>query len=490
MYVLIPGRHYAVLESNGGSSGSSVSASVTSTTGASWQVMVRFAPLKLSRWLSARSGTRAFTVHSHGSGILGCLGHNSFDDIDEFREVQVLASNKVVQVGAGWAHSAAITADGRLFTWGRTHDMRSALSLIKMLHAGGMSAWLARAITSAGGRSGVESLEPTEVDLGIDGEGGEAADVVEGKYRNPARAIAVACGGALTAVVTEAGEVRCMGMNHYGQCGVGHDDARVWHPEPVLGLGKELATSVAVGFQHGLLLTSSGRVFSWGKGERGQLGRGVGARRQTTAHAVPLQVADGAHKQGDAAPKAIKIGAGFGTSTALMSDGTVLVWGKMLSLQEEEDEDIATSDVGNDDPENIFSAGSKLRRFRDQMTPRIVEFDGKVTDFACSQFHTCYRTDDGRLWLTGVRRHVGIGGVGDAESMLQHTPLEVPLTGTALEVCDFTLACGFDTSLAITNDGDVYEWDWDLEVRPYTPTVPAKLDDICVGWKHALAVFK
>ena len=132
----------------------------------------------------------------------------------------------------------------------------------------------------------------------------------------------------------------------------------------------------------------------------------------------------------------------------------------------------------------------KLRRFRDQMTPRIVEFDGKVTDFACSQFHTCYRTDDGRLWLTGVRRHVGIGGVGDAESMLQHTPLEVPLTGTALEVCDFTLACGFDTSLAITNDGDVYEWDWDLEVRPYTPSVPAKLDDICVGWKHALAVFK
>ena len=173
-----------------------------------------------------------------------------------------------------------------------------------------------------------------------------------------------------------------------------------------------------------------------------------------------------------------------------MSDGTVLVWGKMLSLQEEEDDGSVAADDSNDDPENIFSAGSKLRRFRDQMTPRPVEFDDEVVDLACSQFHTCYRTRDGRLWLTGVRRHLGIGGVGDAHSMLQHTPLEVPLAGTALEKREFTLAGGFDTSLAITSEGDVFEWDWDLEVRPYTPTVQAGLDDICVGWQHALAVFK
>ena len=55
-----------------------------------------------------------------GCGFYGRLGHGSEDKQLEPREVEAgrFGGDRVVQAAAGGAHTAAVTAEGRLYTWG------------------------------------------------------------------------------------------------------------------------------------------------------------------------------------------------------------------------------------------------------------------------------------------------------------------------------------------------------------------------------------
>ncbi|KZC14969.1 PREDICTED: ultraviolet-B receptor UVR8 [Dufourea novaeangliae] len=57
-------------------------------------------------------------VYSMGMGTRGQLGHNDLEDCDSPKLVEALAGLKVVQISAmGW-HSAVVTDQGDLYTWG------------------------------------------------------------------------------------------------------------------------------------------------------------------------------------------------------------------------------------------------------------------------------------------------------------------------------------------------------------------------------------
>ena len=58
-------------------------------------------------------------VFSWGEGDDGKLGHGSRNNQDRPRVIEALRGKQVVEVSAGGAHSAAITALGRLYTWGK-----------------------------------------------------------------------------------------------------------------------------------------------------------------------------------------------------------------------------------------------------------------------------------------------------------------------------------------------------------------------------------
>ena len=58
-------------------------------------------------------------MFSWGEGDDGKLGHGSRNNQDRPRVVEALRGKQVVEVSAGGAHSAAITALGRLYTWGK-----------------------------------------------------------------------------------------------------------------------------------------------------------------------------------------------------------------------------------------------------------------------------------------------------------------------------------------------------------------------------------
>lgn len=53
---------------------------------------------------------------SFGKGTHGWLGHGNDKNVEEPKIVEKLS--KVVQISAGCWHSAAITEDGSLYTWG------------------------------------------------------------------------------------------------------------------------------------------------------------------------------------------------------------------------------------------------------------------------------------------------------------------------------------------------------------------------------------
>ncbi|XP_071556273.1 RCC1 domain-containing protein 1 isoform X2 [Temnothorax nylanderi] len=57
-------------------------------------------------------------VYSMGMGIRGQLGHNDLENCDNPKLIEALAGLKVMQISAGGWHTAVVTDQGDLYTWG------------------------------------------------------------------------------------------------------------------------------------------------------------------------------------------------------------------------------------------------------------------------------------------------------------------------------------------------------------------------------------
>nr|XP_034344559.1 secretion-regulating guanine nucleotide exchange factor isoform X6 [Arvicanthis niloticus] len=82
----------------------------------------------------------------------------------------------------------------------------------------------------------------------------------------------VACGWDFTIMLTERGQVLSCGSNAFGQLGVPHGPHRCVVPQVIECL-REKVVCVAAGLRHALATTESGKVFTWGRADYGQLGR-------------------------------------------------------------------------------------------------------------------------------------------------------------------------------------------------------------------------
>jgi alpha-tubulin suppressor-like RCC1 family protein len=198
--------------------------------------------------------------------------------------LQTTVGLSVKEISVGWAHAGFVTNDGDAFIYGRTHSFRDVIRSTNMQRVLPKLVWWMNSFTRA---RGVDTLEPALLEL------------PEGECVKK-----IVCSTALTFLLTESGKLFTLGANSYGQCGVGEEGVSVQLPTHVDIDGDEIV-DIAAGYQHGLAVTKNGTVFTWGKGERGQLGFGTG-NADAPQELIALK-----------GKKIVQVGAGFNHSCAV-----------------------------------------------------------------------------------------------------------------------------------------------------------------------------
>lgn len=205
-----------------------------------------------------------------------------------------------------------------------------------------------------------------------------------------------------------------------------------------------------------LALLEDGRVLSWGRNDRGQLGDGTTHSRGTPAPVSGLE-------------RVRALAAGEGHALALLEDGRLLGWGANGSGQ-----------VGD---------GSTL----DRLTPAEVEGLRDVVALAAGSAHSLAVTRDGRVhgWGSNSAGQLGDGSTGD-----RSRPAEVPGLADVRLIASGPSAAH---SLAATWKGDVLAWgrnaDGQLgfgmledQVRPRLVRGPRQPRSMTAGQGHTLLV--
>jgi len=230
----------------------------------------------------------------------------------------------VVKVAGGGFHSAALTADGELFTWGRVDNGRlghgqRVIRLHEMLQLTGAKEEVEFSLGQDGARPArrtvVLRLPPN------------ARPVQEGTLELAPRRVSaladvrivdVSLGGFHSVAQAEDGTLYGFGGNQNGELAVGHTEdcltpVRIPPPEG------ERVVQVACGSLFTLVRCESGRIYGSGACHEGQLGPGHPA-------VVTRWVRVG--QFGDAgAPRAAQLVAGAGHSVAVTEEGEAFVWG-------------------------------------------------------------------------------------------------------------------------------------------------------------------
>ena len=227
--------------------------------------------------------TNTGQVYSWGEGSYGRLGHGDTISIKSPKLVEALKDVVVVQVSSGARHSAAVTEDGVLYTWGSGtdgklgHGNTESAYTPKVLSAVSKAVWVACAsshtLAIAEGGSKVYSWG-----------GGSYGKLGHGNTnsQNTPRVIEalksyqcmkVVAGSNYSAVLTSTGQILTMGNS--AACGAGTSEPKRYTPAPVLGLSEEHIIDISGGDTMMLALTLRGEVYSWGSNSMGQVGQGT-----------------------------------------------------------------------------------------------------------------------------------------------------------------------------------------------------------------------
>lgn len=305
---------------------------------------------------------------------------------------------------------------------------------------------------------------------------------------------AIAASAGVTAVICPAGRLYTFGLNPYGQCGVGDESNNVWTCTPVVGLTTQSTdgdtnvtvgishnsltatsprsqltqqqypiVSVALGLQHAIALDSMGNVYTFGKGERGQLGNGHASSLPYAVH-IPIhrsllskheeaeeeEECDTSSKTGSersierlerARARYLKkltinsteeksilspwlqvthVSAGFNHCACITETNHVFIWGKHTLYDK------------------------KKKKYEDSYSPIMVPglpFETKVIDISCGSRHTSILLEDGSIWAAGI-------AFDNGAPLLDHVVkiMDAPCDGSTVK---FFKSC-FDNTIVIT----------------------------------------
>ncbi|KAL0285655.1 UNVERIFIED_CONTAM: PH, RCC1 and FYVE domains-containing protein 1 [Sesamum angustifolium] len=195
---------------------------------------------------------------SWGDGSGGKLGHGLEADISNPKLIDGLSGLDIVSIGCGEYHTCAVTLNGDLYTWG----------------------------------DGIHNF-------GLLGHGTEFSSFTPRKVMGQMEGICVtsiSCGPWHSAAITSLGQLFTFGDGTFGALGHG-DRCCTSVPREVEALKGQKVVRVSCGFWHTAAIVEdhselpscsdslSGKLFSWGNGDEGQLGHG-----NTLSQLVPCRI--------------------------------------------------------------------------------------------------------------------------------------------------------------------------------------------------------
>ena len=320
--------------------------------------------------------------------------------------VPATATPQFVQVAASRSDGSTsgvvlgVTADGRLFSWGR--DTTGLLGQ---------------------GPGVTTQLTPTEVTL-------------EPPFDASDRVVKAVIGATHAMVLTMQGHVYAWGDNSHGELGLGDYDAR-WTPTPLErgmypGLGFNPITDIAIGGEgHSLALGSNGAVFAWGDNSSGQLGTG-----DHTSHEWPQQVLTAGTARG--------IAAGSLSSFAITTTGQVLAWGENHYGQ------LGTGDTATHISPTPIDASL------------IPGADYDVAQVSSAWSHAALLLTNGDVYIWGfdldLYHPLGLGGAQFHDDHSTSTPTPLTFAGLAPGETISQISLGGMSGAALTSEGGLYTW--------------------------------
>ncbi|XP_050522470.1 E3 ubiquitin-protein ligase HERC2 [Daktulosphaira vitifoliae] len=225
-------------------------------------------------------------VLSWGDGEDGKLGHGNTTTLDSPKIIETLLAKRVVYIACGSAHSASITSDGELYTWGQGQYGRLG-------HGDEISQYTPKLVKELIGRNIIQvacgSRDAQTLALDYDGNVYSWGDGDFGKLGRGGsdgcstpqkierlvghRIVQIECGAQFSVALTATGQVWTWGKGDYYRLGLGNDE-HVRRPTLVNQLKLVTVDYIAVGTLHCIAVSTQGEVYCWGDNDHGQQGNG------------------------------------------------------------------------------------------------------------------------------------------------------------------------------------------------------------------------
>ena len=361
----------------------------------------------------------------------------------------------ITQISLGGAHSSAITSEGRLFTWGKNDygqlgdgtttdcyiptDITSWFNLVEgeTITKITLRFWHSAALTSDGRIFTWGSNSDGELGDGTTTDRYIPTEITSQFNLNEEETITeITLGGYHSSAITTEGRVFTWGWNRYGQLGDGTTTSRITPTEITsqfnLSVG-ETITKIALGNYSSSAITTDGRVFTWGDNTEGQLGDGT-----TTVRYIPTEITSQFNLSVGETITQIILG-GF-HSSAITSEDRVFTWGRNNSGQ-----------LGDGTTTSRYIPTEITSQFNlnEEEIIRTIYLNGS---------HSSAITSEDRVFMWGWNAY---GQLGDGTMTNRYIPTEVTSQFNFSEEETITqISLGACHSLAITSKGGVFTWGW------------------------------
>ena len=304
-------------------------------------------------------------VNGRSDGCIPALGLGRRQHEEVTWPSRVPSGGRAVGAAAGAYHSALLTDDGRVRTFGA-----------------GQLGQLGRDARASGQRDGA--------DLPVDGEPLEMQGLPRAGVER------IGAGFYNTFAIARDGSVFCAGENQNRQCGACGGRANLFRATLVTELRGIDVRAVDGGYCHTLVVSKGGRLYSMGCSDDGQ--RGIGP-----VGGAPPVLSEVTFGGGGAAAAVRAAHAGANHSVAVLEDGSVYTWGS---------NEYGQLGNGDEEAENVH-APSKVE-------PMPWAEDGGAVAVAAGAgyAHSVVLDDRGRVWACGQGAN-GQLGTGSEEDELR-----------------------------------------------------------------------